>query len=188
MHTRHVVDRIAHQNLIIEHEAGRHAKLLLHTGQIAALAVHGVDDGDVLVDQLGQVFVTAGHNHFDAVRRPHSGQSANHVVSFNAGYIQDLPTHQANQFVNRLNLRAQIVWHGAAILLVFGVNFVAESGALGIKHTHRIFSGNVFAQTLHHVDHAANSARGGTGGVAWHRTQIGHGMKGAVQIARAIDQ
>ena len=68
LHTRHVVHGIAHQNLIVQHEAGRDTKLFLHPSQVSALAVHGVDDGDVLVDQLGQVFVTAGHYDFDAMR------------------------------------------------------------------------------------------------------------------------
>ena len=67
MHTRHVVHGVSYQNLIVQHEASRDTKLFLHPSQVSALAVHGVDDGDVLVDQLGQVFVTAGHNHFDAV-------------------------------------------------------------------------------------------------------------------------
>ena len=86
------------------------------------------------------------------------------------------------------NLRAQIVWHGAAVLLVLGVNLVAKGGALGIEHTHRILGRDVFAQTLHHVDHAANGAGGRTGRVARNCTQIGHGMEGTVQIAGAIDQ
>ena len=188
MHTGHVVYRVTHQNLIVQHQAGRHAKFFLHTGQIAAFAIHGVDDGDVLVDQLRQVFVATGHNHFNAMRRTHCGQGADHIVGFNAGYIQYFPTHQTHQFVNGLNLRTQIVWHGAAILFVLGVDVVAEGGALGIKHTDRILGGDVFAQALHHVDHAADSACGGAGGVAWHRTQIGHGMEGTVEIAGAIHQ
>ena len=86
------------------------------------------------------------------------------------------------------NLRAQIVWHGAAILFVLGVDVVAEGGAFGIKHTRRVLGGNVFAQSLHHVDHAANGARGGAGRVAWHGTQIGHGMEGTVKITGTVHQ
>ena len=188
MNTRHIVHGIAHQNLIVQHQASRYTKLFLHARQVAALAVHGVNDGDVFIHQLSQVFVAAGHNDFNAMRRAHSGQSANHVVGLYTGHIQYLPPHQTHQLMDGFNLRAQIVGHGAAILFVLGVNFVAEGGALGVKHTHRILGGNVFAQALHHVDHASDGTRGRTGRVAGYRPQIGHGMKGTVQIAGAIDQ
>ena len=73
-------------------------------------------------------------------------------------------------------------------MFVFGINLVAEGGAFGIKHTGCIVCGNVLAKALHHVDHAANGARGRTGGVARYGPQIGHGMECTVQIAGAIHQ
>ena len=90
--------------------------------------------------------------------------------------------------MNGFNLGTQIVGHGAAILFVGRVNFIAKRGAFGVEHTGCIVGWKVFAQTLHHVDHAANGAGGRAAGVAWHRPQIGHGMKGSVQIAGTIHQ
>ena len=57
LHTWYIVHGIADQNLIVQHEAGGHTKFFLDARQIAALAVHGVDDGDVFIDQLRQIFV-----------------------------------------------------------------------------------------------------------------------------------
>ena len=93
LYTGHVVHGIAHQNLVVEHQAGRYAKLFLHTRQVAAFAVHGVDDGDVFIDQLRQVFVATGHNDFNALGGTHGSQGANHVIGFHAGHIQYFPSH-----------------------------------------------------------------------------------------------
>ena len=57
LHTWHIVDRVTHQNLIVQHQAGRYTKFFLYTRQVAAFAIHGVNDGDVFVHQLGQVLV-----------------------------------------------------------------------------------------------------------------------------------
>ena len=46
----------------------RHAELGRHAGHVALLAVHRVDQRDVLVDQLAQVLVAAGDDHLDALR------------------------------------------------------------------------------------------------------------------------
>ena len=90
--------------------------------------------------------------------------------------------------MDRLNLRAQIVGHGASVLFVFWVNVVAKGGTLGIKDTHRKVCGNVFPKALHHVDHASDGTGGRTARVARHRPQIRHGMKGSVEVAGTIHQ
>ena len=90
--------------------------------------------------------------------------------------------------MDRLNLRAQIVGHGASVLFVFWVDVVPKGGALGIKHTHRKVCGNVFPKALHHVDHASDRAGGRTAWVARHCPQIRHGMKGSIEIAGTVHQ
>ena len=187
-HAGHVVHRIPHQGLKIDHQAGRHAKFGGDTCHIAALAIHGVDDGDVLVHQLAQVLVAAGHDHLDALCRSGARQGANDVVGFHTAHIQHGPAQEAHDFVDGLYLGPQIVGHGRTLGFVSRVNFIAEGGAFGIEDAGRIQGGVFLAQALHHVDHAANGARGRAGRVARHGTQVGHGVKRPVKVAGTIDQ
>ena len=111
-HARHVVNRIAHQGLEINHQFGRYAKFVGHTGHVPLLAVHGVNDGDALVHQLTQVFVATGDHHIHAHGGGAVRQRGNHIISLNAGHIQQGPTQHANHAVNRFDLTAQVVRHG----------------------------------------------------------------------------
>ena len=187
-HAGHVVHRVAHQGLVIDHERRRHAKLCGYARHITHLAVHGVDDGDVLIDQLAQILVTARHRDLDALLRGHMGQRGDHVIGFHTRHVQHGPAHQAHQFVDGLDLAAKVIGHGAAVGLVLGVQLVAKGRAFGVEHAHGIDGGHILAQPLHHVDHAANGPCGGARRIAWHGPQIGHGMEGAVQVAGAVDQ
>ena len=161
-HTRHVVNGVTHQGLVIDHQAGGHAKLFCHASHIAFFAVHGVDDGDALIHQLAQIFVAAGDDDLHALLCRHMRQSGNHIVSFHTRHIQQRPAHQFDQPVDGFDLAAQIIWHGRAGRLVVGVNGVSKGGPLGVKHTHRMGGGPVSAQALQHVDHATDR----TGGLA----------------------
>ena len=187
-YTGHVVNHIAHQGLKIHHQVRRHAKLGLHASQVAALAVHGVNDGDVAVDQLGQVFVAAAHNHLYALPRGNHRECADHVVRLHTGHVQHLPAHQAHHLMDGFDLGTQVVGHRRAMGLVLGVQVVPKGGAFGIKNTSRVVGGHLLAQALQHIDHAANSPRGRAGRVAGHGTQIRHGVKRPVKVAGTVYQ
>jgi hypothetical protein len=45
--------------------------------------------------------------------------------------------------VDGRDLAAQVVGHGAALRLVFGVERIAKGGALGVEHAGRVGAGNV---------------------------------------------
>ena len=167
---------------------GGDAKLFQHASHIAALAVHGIDDGDALVHQLRQVFVPAADHHIHAARSGQHGQGADHVIGLHARHIEHLHAQEAHHFVDRRNLGAQIVGHGRALGFVSGVNRVSKGRALGVKHAGHVGGGHFFAQGLHHVHHTAQRAGGGAGRVARHGAQVGHGMKGTVQVAGAVNQ
>ena len=187
-HAGHVVHGVAHQGLVVHHQRGGHAKFCRHARHVAALAAHGVDDGDVLVDQLAQVFVAAGNDDFNALRCGRVGQGGDDVVGLHAGHGHHLPAQQVHHFVDGLDLAAQIVGHGRARGLVFGVQGIAEGGARGVEHAHGVVGHHLFAQGLHHVDHAANGTGGRACGVARYGPQVGHGVEGAVEVAGAVHQ
>ncbi|MCY1511959.1 hypothetical protein D9M68_464030 [compost metagenome] len=187
-HAGHVVDRVADERLVVDHEAGRHAELGRHAGDVALLAVHRVDDGDVLVDQLAQVLVAAGHDHFDALRGRHLGERADHVVGLDIGHREHRPAQQLDHFVDGVDLAAQVVGHRRAVGLVLGVPVVAEGLAGGVEDAGRVVGAHLAAQRGHHVDHAPDRPGGRALGVAGHGAQIGHRVEGPVQVARAIDE
>ena len=87
MHTGYVVDGVTHQCLEINHQMRRHAKLCGDASDITPLSIHGVDDGDVLIDQLTQIFVAAGNDHLNALLGCQYSQSANDIIGFNARNI-----------------------------------------------------------------------------------------------------
>ena len=161
----------------------RHAEFGLDTGDVALAPVHGVDDGDVGIDQLRQVFVAAAHDHLNTLLGRNHSQRADHVIGLDTGNGKQLPAHQAHQFVYRLDLGAQIVRHGRTVPFVFRVDGVTKSWPLGIENADRVVGRHVLAQFLQHVDHAANGAGRRTGGVPRHGAQVWHGVEGPVQIA-----
>ena len=87
MHTGYVVDGVTHQCLEINHQMRRHAKLCGDASDITPLSIHGVDDGDVLIDQLAQIFVATGNDHLNALLGCQYSQSANDIIGFNARHI-----------------------------------------------------------------------------------------------------
>ena len=187
-HARHVVHRITDQRLVVHHQVRRHTKLGLYSGQVAALVVHGVNHGDVLVHQLAQVLVSTGNHHLNALSRRQAGQRADHIVGLHARHIQHRPAHQAHHLVHRINLAAQIRRHGGTVGLVSGVQVVPEGRALGVKHTGGVVGPHIAAQLLHHVDHAADGAGGRTGRVGRVSAQIRQRVERAVQVAGAVHQ
>ena len=184
----HVVYGIAHQCLVVQHQVRGHAEFSLHAGEVAALVVHGVQDQDALVDQLRQVLVAAADDHVQPLRGSGPGQRTDHVIGLHAGHVEHFPAEQTHDFVDRLDLAAQVVGHGGALGLVLRIQGIAEGRALGVKDARHVGRRHILAQALQHVDHAANGASGRTGGVARHGAQVGHGVEGTVQIAGAIHQ
>ena len=182
-HTRHVVHRVAHQVLVVQHQVGGHAELFQHPCHIPTLAVHGVDDGDAFVDQLRQVFVAAADHHLHAPRGGQHRQGADDVVGLHARHVQHPHTQQMHHLMDGRNLQTQIVGHGRALRFVLGVDGVAKRGALGVEHAGHIGGRHLFFERLHHVNHAAHRTGGTAAGVSRHRPKVGHGMERAVQIA-----
>ena len=87
MHTGYVVDGVTHQCLEINHQMRWHAKLCGDASDITPLSVHGVDDGDVLIDQLAQIFVATGNDYLNALLGCQNSQGADHVVGFDTRNI-----------------------------------------------------------------------------------------------------
>ena len=86
--------------------------------------------------------------------------------------------------MNWLNLFDQILGHWGAMGLVLGVHFIPESLAFGVKNTGNMVSLELRTSAAHHIDHAID----GPSGLPSPISEVWHGVKGAVEVARAIYQ
>ena len=183
-HAGHVVDRVADQGQVVDDALGAHAELGQHAGLVERLVRHRVDQRDLRGDQLRQVLVAGGDDHPVAAGRGHPRQRADGVVGLDAGHLQHRPAQQPHHLVDRRDLRAQVVGHRRAVRLVLGIDLVAEGRALGVEDADRVLAGDVLGDAAQHRHEAVDRA----GGLAVGAAQVGHGVVGAVEIARAVDQ
>ena len=187
-HAGHVVHGVADQVLVVQHQVWRNAEFGFHASEVTAFAVHGVDDHDALGDQLCQILVAAADHHVPALGGGAVRQGADHIVGLHTRHVQHPHTEQAGEFMDRLDLRAQIVRHGRAVGFVLRVNRIAKGWAFGVEHAGHVGSGNLLFQGLHHVDEAADRTSGWAGGVGRVGAQVRHGVESAVQVAGSVDQ
>ena len=83
----------------------RDAEFLFHAGNVQHVVyapkriAHGIDHGDVLVNQLRDVFVAGGDDDAHAFAFGLFGQRAYDVVGFHAALHDERPTHGLDRFV-----------------------------------------------------------------------------------------
>ena len=183
-HSRNVVRLVAHQRQQVDHQPGRNPEFLLDTRHIEHQIGHGVDQGDMFIDQLGHVLVAGGNHHRPALGRGLAGESADHIVRLHTLHAQQRQPHRPDNAVNRLNLFAQLVRHGRTLGLVLGKHIVPESLALGVEHHRHRAARIVLEQAADHADHALHRPRRLPGRIGQRRQR----MKGAVEIGGAVDQ
>ena len=178
--------RVTHQAWKIHHQcAGTPTRPA--PGHVAALAAHGVDDGDALVHQLRGLC-----RRWKSPRRPWRVRlRASVPITSSASTPGKDSTGQPSKrttLMNGFDLRAQVssAWAGGGPCSRHTTAF-AEGGAAGIEHAHGKWAGCSFAAPT-----ACSPCPGWPGGravrVAWHGAQVRHGVVGAVEVAGAIDQ
>ena len=163
---------------------GAHAEFLIHAFAVERFVFHGIDQRDVFADQLRHVFIARGNDHVHLLRGSLHRQCANHVVRLHLGDFQHLPAHQFHQFGQHIRLRAQIVGHGRPRGFVVFKQLVAEVFAFGIEHAGAEIVRLFGTQAAQHIQYAVYRIRGCAVG----RGQVGHGVKRAIKIGRAIDK
>ena len=118
----HVVDGVADQHQVIDDALGRHAELLALTpSHVQRFGAHGVDQRDVVVDQLRHVLVAGGDDALHALRRGLHRQRADHVVGLDA-FDPSGPASpwRCTACMDRLDLARQVFRHRLAGGLVLG--------------------------------------------------------------------
>ena len=183
-HAGNVVDLVAHQRQEVDDQLGGQAELRLHPFHIQGLVLHGVDQGDMGVDQLGHVLVAGGDHGVAPRLGGPAGQGADDVVGLHPLDAEQRQAQRLHAGVQRRHLGAQVVGHGRTMGLVRLEQLVPEGLARSVEdHRHgavRI----VLDQPLEHVEHTLD----GTGGLAVGGGQRREGVKGAVEIGGTVDE
>ena len=183
-HARNIVHGVTHQGEVVHHLLWGNTELVLHTLTVHAGFGHGVDQGDMVADQLGHILVTGGNDHIHALAGGFRGQGANDIVRLHVGDNQQWQPHGADNLVDGGDLLAQVFRHRRTVGLVLLVQVVAEGLALGIEHHHHLGAREVLLQPSQHADHAFD----GPGGVALTGGQGGQGMVGPEQVGGTVDE
>ena len=79
-HTGNIVRGIADEGQVFDNALRRYTELVYHSLTVVACVFHGVDESDVVVDQLRHVLVAGGDNGNHAGGGGLGGQGADHVV------------------------------------------------------------------------------------------------------------
>ena len=181
---RDVVGRIAHQRQVIDDLLRSDAKFLLYALNIHRATSHGIDQGNVPVDQLRHVLVAGRNHHRPVGGRAAAGQGADHVIGLHAFDTQQREAQSDHALMQRLDLQAHVVGHARTVGFIFGVHFIAKSPTLGVEHHRERAVRVLLAQAFEHVQHALDRTRRQAfgSGQRWQR------VKGAVQIRRTVHQ
>ena len=183
-HARDVVGGIAHQRQQVDDLPGGDTEFPFYALDVEHGSGHGVDQRNVLVDQLRHVLVAGGHHHRTGRRRTAAGQGTDHVVSLDPLHAQQREAQGAHGGVQRLDLHAHVVGHARAIGLVVGEQLVAERAALGVEHHGERTLRVLLAQAAEHVQHPLHRA----GRQALGRGQRRQRVEGAVEVRRTVYQ
>ncbi len=114
-HSGDVVDLVAHQRQVVDDQLRPDAEFVVYALNIHHRIGHGVDQRDVLIDQLGHVLVAGRDHDLPAGVGALPGQGADHVVSLHAVHAQQRQAERAHRRVQGLDLGTQVVGHGRAM-------------------------------------------------------------------------
>ena len=159
-HARNVIDLVAHQRQVIDDQLRANTKFFFYPFNIHHGVGHGVDQGDVRINQLGHILIAGRDHHGTAMGGTFARQGANHVVRLYAFNTEQRQAQGLDAGVQWLDLYAQIIGHGRAMGFVLLEHGVAEGRSLGIKNHPYGAIRILFAQALEHVEHALDRTRG----------------------------
>ena len=136
VHPGDVVDLVADQGQVIHDLLRRDAKFFHNAVPIHPRLGHGIDQGDVIADQLRHILVAGRHHHINALAGRFVGKGADHIVGLNARHCQQRQSHGLDDLVNGLDLTGEILRHGRPVSLVLFIQVMPEGLALGVEDHH----------------------------------------------------
>ena len=129
-----VVGAVAHQGQVVDDLFRIDVEFCLDPRPVQHRVVHGVDQGDALIDQLRHVFIAGRDQHLFAGLGRAGGKRANNVVRLDSGEPQQRQAHAGHRLQERFDLRAQIIGHRWPVGLVLGEELIAEGLARRVEN------------------------------------------------------
>ena len=183
-HSGHVVHGIAHESEVIHDQLRWHSELPLDSRRIEHRAVHRVDHGHPLVDELGHVLVAGRKRHPHPFRDRVPAQRADDVVRFDARHLQKRQTERLHELVDWRHLRRELFRHGRTIGLVLRVELVPEGLAAGVEDHRHVVRLRLPEQAAQHVADPVERA----GRLSLRVAEGRHRVEGPVQVVGPVDE
>ncbi len=188
-HARDVVGGVADQRLHLDDLRWRHAEALHHLVLADHLVLHGVVHAHARAHELHQVLVGGDDGHVGAGFQRLARVGGDEVVGLVALLLEAGDVERSHRIADEGELRDKVLWHVRAVRLVVGIELVAER-LLGKVEDHRKMGRRAelagLAQQL--PQHAAEAVHGADGKPVGGAGEGRQGVKGAEDVARAVDQ
>ena len=131
-----VVDLVSDQGEVIDDLLRGHAEFFHHAVPVHPRLGHGIDQGDVIADQLRHILVAGRHHHINALAGRFVGKGADHIVGLNARHCQQRQSHGLDDLVDGFDLAGEILRHGRPVSFVLFIQVMPEGLALGVEDHH----------------------------------------------------
>ena len=181
---RHVVRCVADQRQVIDDTFRRHPVLFDHAVPVKAGIVHGIDQVNIVINDLRQVFIAGGYQCPQSCARRPGRQGGDHVIRFHVVDEQQWNAQGPDNFMQGFYLGHQVRRGRRTVGLVLGIQVVAETLSLGIEHNRKIIRLLFLEQFAQHV----YNAEYGPGRLFLRVREARHGMVGTEQVIGPVNQ
>ena len=181
---RHVVRCVADQGKVIDNTLRRHSIFFYHAGAIKPGIVHGIDQVNVIINNLRQVLVAGGYQGIHPGACSPGRQGCNHVIRLDTVFTQQAYAKRFDDFVQRFDLGHQVKRGRGTIGFILRIQVITETFSLGIENDCEIIRPFIPDQLAQHVDYAVD----GPGWLIFRVREARHGMIGPEQVIGPVHQ
>ena len=183
-HAGNVVRGVADEREVVDDLFGVDVELELDAGPVEGRVRHGVDERDVLVDQLRHVLVAGRDQHLQARVHGTLCERADDVVCLDTCNSQQRQAERLHGVDQRLDLGAKVVRHRRPVRLVLREQLVAKRLAGRIEHDGDELRVLLALHAQQHVEHAEHGTRRLPARICQRRQRV----EGPVQVGRAVHE
>ena len=137
----------------------RHTKFLYHAIDIHRCFGHGIDEGDMVIDQLGHILVTGGDYTVNIRSSSTLCQRTDYIIGLDTRHLDQRQAQKPDHFVYRFYLLSEFQRHRWTVGFVLFVHFMTKSRALCIEYHRYVFRFSIFYQAPQHIGNAQQGTR-----------------------------
>jgi len=160
-----VVGAVTGQRQEVAHLARRHAELLFDLGGVIALAPHGLEHRQVVIDELHEVLVATDQNDLEALPFAAPRQRRDDVIGLDSRDDEPTDPKSVDHLVNGLNLLDEVFGRRGPVRLVVGMNLVSKRRPVGVEDDPEVLRLLLAEHLLEHLRNPVDGIRRLTGRV-----------------------